>query len=111
MNIIIRIFVVALALMLAAYVVPGVAVSSIYSALGVAIVLGILNIFVRPLLVLLTLPISILTFGLFVFCINAVLFWVAGGLVSGFEVSGFLPALVGSLLVSVVSAVAQKILS
>lgn len=111
MNIILRIFVVALALMLATYVVPGVAVSSIYSALGVAIVLGVLNIFVRPLLVLFTLPISILTFGLFVFCINAVLFWAAGGLVSGFEVSGFLPALVGSLFVSVVSAVAQKILS
>ncbi len=110
MMIFVRLCISALALLLAAYLIPGIHVASFYTALIVALVLGILNIFVRPLLVLLTLPITLVTFGLFVFVINAAIFWFVASFVEGFSVSGFFPALMGSLLISVVSAAANKLL-
>jgi len=108
MNIIFRILIGAVALLLAAYLVPGIVVDSIYIAIVAAVILGILNVVVKPILFLLTLPITILTLGLFTFVINAALFWFASSFIEGFYVSGFLPALVGSVLVSVISSVGNN---
>ena len=90
----------AAALLAVAYLYPGVTVSSFTSALVAAAVLGALNTVVRPLLVLLTLPVTLVTVGLFLFVINALMFWAAAGLVSGLNVSGFSAALIGSLIYS-----------
>ena len=91
----------AAALLAVAYLYPGVMVSSVTSALIAAAVLGFLNMVVRPILVLLTLPVTLVTLGLFLFIINALMFWAAASLLSGFNVTGFGAALVGSLIYSV----------
>ena len=91
----------AAALLLVAQLYPGVSVASFGSALLAAFVIGLFNTLVRPLLVLLTLPVTLLTLGLFLFVINALMFWAAASLLDGFNVSGFTAALVGSLLYSV----------
>lgn len=100
MKLIVRWMLLAAALLLVAYLDPGVQVRSFGSAMVAAFVLGLLNTLLRPLLVLLTLPVTLLTLGLFLFVINAVLFWLAGSLLAGFEVAGFAHALIGSLLYS-----------
>ena|SRR3990167_3238807 len=111
MKLIIRVLISALALILVANVIPGIEVKSIYIAIVAAIILGLLNLIVRPLLVVLTLPITILTLGLFIFVINAVLFLFVASFVEGFQVDGFLPALLGSVIVSIVSTVGNKLLT
>lgn len=83
----------------------GIELRSFGSALWAAFVLGLLNAFVRPLLILLTLPVTVLTLGLFIFVINALTFQMASGLLDGFQVSGFWSALLGSVLYSVLSLV------
>jgi len=93
----------AAALLLVAYLYPGVQVASFTAALIAALVLGLVNALVRPLLVILTFPVTLLTLGLFLFVINALMFWLAAELVRGFTVSGFVGALVGSLLFSVIT--------
>lgn len=93
----------ALAVLLAAYLVPGIHVTGFYAALLVALVLGLVNLVFRPLLVILTLPINILSLGLFTFIINGFLFWLVSTVVKGFEVRGFWAAVIGSLVVTVVS--------
>lgn len=98
----------ALALLLTSQVLPGIEVTGIYPALIAALVLGVLNVIVKPLLVILTLPITILTLGLFMFVINAALFMFAASFIEGFVVEGFAWALLGSLLVSVSSAIANN---
>lgn len=103
MSILIRLLINALAILLVAYFVPGVFVAGFYTALIVAIVLGILNILVKPLLILLTLPITLITFGLFTLVINALLFWFSGTFIKGFYVDGFMAAFIGALVVSVAS--------
>jgi putative membrane protein len=103
-----RILVTALALILVAKLIPGITVSGIYPALIAALILGVLNVLVRPILVILTLPITLLTLGLFIFVINASLFWFVASFVDGFSVEGFLPALIGSLIVSIISSVLNK---
>jgi putative membrane protein len=100
MKIIVRWLLLAAALLLVARLYPGVTVSGFTSALVAALVLGLLNTLVRPLLVLLTLPVTLLTLGLFLFVINALMFWSAAGVLDGFNVSGFGAALIGSLLYS-----------
>lgn len=110
MNIIIRIFIGAVALLVAAYLVPGIEVTSIYIAVIAAIILGVLNAVVRPILWVLTLPVTIVTLGLFSFVINAALFWFAASFIEGFSVSGFIPALVGSIIVSIVNTIGSKTL-
>ena len=91
----------AAALLAVAYLYSGVVVTSFTSALIAAAVLGALNMVVRPILVLLTLPVTVVTLGLFLFVVNALMFWAAAGLVSGLNVSGFAAALIGSLIYSV----------
>jgi putative membrane protein len=100
MKLVTRWLLLAAALLLVAYLYPGVSVTSFGSALIAAFVLGLLNTVVRPLLVLLTLPVTLLTLGLFLFVINALMFWAAASLLDGFNVSGFTAALIGSLIYS-----------
>jgi putative membrane protein len=93
----------ALALLLVANVVPGFGVETFYSALIAALVLGLVNALVRPLLFILTLPVTILTLGLFTFVINALMIWLVSTIVKGFNVEGFVPALLAALLLWVIS--------
>ena len=93
----------ALALMAVAYLMPSIQVSSFGAALVAALVLGLVNAAIRPVLVLLTLPVTILTLGLFIFVLNGLLFWMVGSWLQGFEVAGFWPAVFGAILFSLVS--------
>ena len=103
MRFIVHLLVIALALWVTAYILPGVEFSS-WQALAIsAIVLGLLNALVRPILVLLTLPITVLTLGLFYLIVNGFIFLLASKLVPGFEVSSFSWAVLGALMVSLVS--------
>lgn len=90
----------AVALLFIAYIYRGVHVAGLGSALVAAAVIGLLNLFVRPILFVLTIPIMLVTLGLFLFVINALIFWMASGLLRGFQVNGFGAALIGSLLYS-----------
>lgn len=100
MKLIIKWLLSATALLAVANLYSGVEVSSFGAALVAALVIGLFNIFLRPLLIVLTLPVTLLTLGLFLFIINAVLFWVAANILDGFQVQGFAAALLGSLIYS-----------
>ena len=100
----------AAALLAVAYLYSGVVVSSFTAALIAAAVLGALNTVVKPLLVLLTLPVTLVTLGLFIFVINALMFWAAAGLLSGLKVSGFGAALIGSLIYSALQLAIEFVL-
>lgn len=95
-----RAAVAASGLLLASWVVPGISIDGAGSLAGAALLLGLVNAIVRPVLVVLTLPITILTFGLFLFVVNAATFGLVAFFLSGFHIAGFVPALLGSLLVS-----------
>lgn len=100
----------ALALLIAAEFVPGIEIDSVYIAIITAIILGVINLVIRPILILLTFPITLLTFGLFSFVINAALFWFASTFIQGFDVSGFVAALLGSIITSLVTTIGNKFL-
>ena len=100
MKTLIRWMLLAAALLLVAHLYPGVEVKSFTSAMITALVLGLLNTLLRPLLVLLTLPVTVLSLGLFLFVINALMFWAAANILDGFAVAGFTAALIGSLIYS-----------
>ena len=108
MHFIIRLIVSAFALLLVAHLVPGITITGLYPALIAAFFLGLLNAVIRPILIILTLPITILTLGIFIFIINATLFLFVSSFVDGFYVAGLLPALIGSILVSIVSSIVHK---
>ncbi len=103
MNILIRFLINALAVMAAAYIVPGITVRNFWVALIAALVIGLVNALIRPLLLLLTLPINIVTLGLFTLVVNALMFWLAASLVKGFDVAGFGAAFWGALVFWLVS--------
>jgi putative membrane protein len=103
MKLILRWIINALALLALPYVVSGIELKSFYIALIVAVVLGLLNAVVRPVLILLTLPVTLLTLGLFILVINALLFWFVGSFVEGFHVSGFWAAFFGAVLYSLIT--------
>ena len=105
MKIIVRWLLLAAALLLVAHLLPGVQVNSFSSALIAALVLGLLNTLLRPILVVLTLPVTLLTLGLFLFIINALMFQFAANLLPGLNVTGFGAALLGSLLYSLCGVV------
>jgi len=105
MKFILRLLLSALAVVLLANILPGIHVATFGIAVIVALVLSLLNFLVKPLLVILTLPVTILTFGLFLLVINALIILMAGGLVSGFTVDGFWWALLFSLLLSLVQSI------
>ncbi|HEY9812347.1 MAG TPA: phage holin family protein [Candidatus Sericytochromatia bacterium] len=94
----------AISLLITAYFVPGFAVRSFVAAMIAAIMLGLVNAVVKPILVLLTLPLTIVSLGLFLFVINAITIWLAGAITPGFDVAGFLPALLGSIVLTVVTS-------
>jgi len=99
-KIVVRWLLLAAALLLVAHLYPGVQVANFTAAMIAALVLGLLNALLRPILVLLTLPVTVLTLGLFLFVINALMFYFAASLLDGFHVTGFVAALIGSLLYS-----------
>ena len=106
MKLILKWLLSAAALLAVAYIYSsGVSVASFGAAMVAALVIGLLNMLVRPVLVVLTIPVTILTLGLFLFVINALMFWWAGSLFEGFKVAGFGAALVGSLIYSLCAMV------
>ncbi|RZJ02255.1 MAG: phage holin family protein [Rubrivivax sp.] len=111
MRLILKWLLSAAALLTVAYIYSGVEVKSFGSALIAAVVIGLLNIIVRPILVVLTLPVTVVTLGLFLFVINALMFWAAARLMGdGFGVTGFGAALIGSLIYSVLTIVIDSAL-
>jgi putative membrane protein len=100
----------AAALLFVAYVYSGVEVRSFTSALLAAFVIGLLNTFIRPVLVILTLPVTLVTVGLFLFVINAGLFYAAAQLLDGFNVAGFWAAMLGSVIYSVLGIITDSAL-
>jgi putative membrane protein len=103
MGIVLRMVITGLGLWLAAEMVPGVSARSTGALLWAAVALGLINAFVRPLLVILTLPLTVLTLGLFLLVVNAAMLNLAGWFVDGFEVVGFWSSIFGAIIVSLVS--------
>ena len=103
MGLLIRWLALTAAIVIASYLISGIEITGFFSAFFAAAILGILNIFFRPILFILTLPINLLTFGLFTFVINALLLKMASGVISGFQVHGFWSAVFGALVISVVN--------
>jgi len=110
-GIIVRWIMLTAAIMFASYVIEGIHVRGFFSALFAAAMLGFLNAFFRPILIIITLPVNILTLGLFTFVINAMLLKMASGVISGFEVYGFWSAVFGSLIISAVSWLLSSFIS
>jgi putative membrane protein len=102
----------AIAILLIAYLLPALmSADGALAAIAAAFVLGLVNAVVRPLFVLLTLPVTVVTLGLFLFVINGLLLWLVSGIVPGFHVNGFLGAVAGSLLISVISWILTRVVS
>jgi putative membrane protein len=110
MKLILKWLLSACALLAVAHFYSGVEVKSFTSALIAAFVIALFNMFLRPILVILTLPVTVLTLGLFMFVINALMFWAAAGMLDGFHVNGFVAALIGSLLYSLAGMVIESAL-
>ncbi len=109
MNIFINWIINALVIMVAAYILPGIHIQNFWTALVVALVMAILNLLIKPLLVILTLPITLVTFGLFLLVINALMVLLASLIIPGFTVDGFWWAFLFSILVSLINLVLPKI--
>ncbi len=110
-GIIIRWLILTVAITLASYLIDGIKVSGFFSALFTAAILGILNVFFRPIVLILTLPVNVMTLGLFTFVINAFMLKMASGVIPGFEVRGFRPAVFGSLIISAVNRVLSSFIN
>lgn len=95
----------AIALFLTAYLVPGVTVNDFTTLIIATIVVALVNTFIRPILRLISLPITLITFGLFALVVNAAAFGLAALFVSGFEISGIIPAIIGALVLSIISTI------
>jgi putative membrane protein len=93
----------AVALLAVPYVMPSISVENFTTALIAALVLGLVNAIIRPILVILTLPVTLITLGLFIFVINGLLFWLVGDLIKGFHVAGFWAGVFGAIVYSVIS--------
>lgn len=102
MNILVRWLLNSLVIIVAAYLLPGIHIADFLTALAIALVLGVLNLTIRPLLIILTLPLTIVTLGLFLLVINALMILLASKLVPGFEVDGFWWAVLYSILISII---------
>jgi len=110
-GILIRWVINAVALILLSYVIKGIEVDNLLAAFVAAAVLGIINAVLRPILILLTLPITLLTLGLFVFIINGFMLYIAASVVAGFHVGGFWAAVFGALFLSVISGIANAFIN
>jgi putative membrane protein len=102
MKALVYVFTIAVTLLLISNNVPGILVESFYTALVVSIAWGIIGLTIKPILKILTLPINIITLGLFSFVLNALLFWFLASFIKGFHVNGFIPALIGSFILALV---------
>lgn len=102
--------VVTVAVIAASYVLPGIEVAGFWPALIAALLLGLINAFVRPVLVLLTLPLTVITLGLFLLVLNALLLYLVAALVTGFVIGGFWWALLGSIFISVLSGLMNSLI-
>lgn len=109
MNIIINAIILILSVLGASYVLPGVKVASLGTIIIISFVIGLLNIFVKPIFIILTLPINILTFGLFTFVINAAIIMIAAFLTEGFSVDNFWWAFLFSIIISIIAYILEKI--
>ena len=103
MGLLLRWLILTVAIIIASYLLQGIHIDDFFSALFAAAILGILNTMLRPILIILTLPINILTFGLFTFIINALMLKMASGVIPGFEVHGFWTAVFGALIIGIIS--------
>jgi len=103
MNILTRIIISTISIMIVGYILPGVVVSSVYTAFIVAVILALLNSIVKPILIILTLPVTIVTLGLFLLVINGIIVLIANHFIKGFSVSGLFIAIVFSVLVSLIN--------
>jgi putative membrane protein len=110
MRLIIRLLVSALAVLIAARLIPGIEVNGYKGALIAAVVLGLFNVTIRPVILLLTLPLNLLTLGLFSWVINGFLFWIVGNILDGFKVHDFAAAFLGALLVTLLSWIVNLLL-
>lgn len=108
MNLLINWVISALTIIATAYLLPGVHVEGFTTALVVAVVLGAINIFIKPILIILTLPINILSLGLFTFVINAVIILIVSKIVPGFKVDSFISALLFSIILSIINSVLHR---
>lgn len=111
MGILIRWVILTASIIIASYLLEGIHISGFFSAFFAAAALGILNALFRPILLILTLPINVLTLGLFTFIINALMLKMASGIIPGFEVYGFWTAVIGSLIISVISWLLNSFIS
>lgn len=105
-----KVFSTMVAILAAAYLLPGITVTGIWAGFFAAVVLGFVNGFIRPIFTILTIPFTILTFGLFLLVINAIMISLTSVLVPGFAVSGFFSALIASIIVSFVSSILHNML-
>ncbi len=104
-RIVLRLIILAAGISLASYLVPGISAAGWWPAVKAALFLGLLNISIRPVLILLTLPINLITLGLFTLVINGFLLWFVGHFIAGFHVSGFFSAIIGSIIISILSII------
>ena len=111
MGFLLRVVVNALAIMLAASIVPGISVDGVVAALVGGLLLGLVNAVVRPVLIILTLPITLITLGFFLLVLNGLCFWLVASIVKGFYVAGFWSAFLGALIVSIVSWIMTALIS
>jgi len=100
----------AIALLAVTYLLPSIQISGFGTALLAALVLGFINTLVRPILAILTLPITVLTLGIFYLVLNGLLFWLASALLPGFQVEGFVPAMIGAILYGVITWVLSALI-
>ncbi len=107
-SIILRLIVLTAGVFLASYLIPGVNVEGYLAAFKAALLLGVLNLIIKPVLIILTLPITLLTLGLFTFVINGLLLWFVGYAIAGFEVAGFFSALLGAIVISLFSILLNR---
>jgi len=105
MNLLTRIIISTISVMVVGYILPGVVVSSVYTAFVVAVVLALLNSIVKPILIILTFPVTIMTLGLFLLVINGIIVLIAHHFIRGFAVSGLFTAIIFSILVSLINGV------
>ena len=105
MRLLISLLLNTLALIITAYIVPGFQVANFQSALLAAIVLGVINTFIKPVLLFLTLPLTVVTLGLFVFVVNAIVLFLTSYFVTGLTINGWLPAILGAIVLSVISTI------
>jgi len=109
-KIVFRLCVLFAGIAVAAYVVPGIEIKDYGSAAEAALLLGILNLFIKPVILILTIPVNLLSLGLFTFVINGFLLWLAARLIHGVEVAGFATAILGAVIISIISISSRGLL-